>query len=266
MPKDLHFVDESTTVFVMSDEKGADGFVSDDEGSFAKDDEDVERRSRHSNAMSAPVTSAQRNRAMVSPPTSIQSTGSYMNELPVRGSTFQPPMMRDMNQQHSFVDNSNMHMAAQNAVPTASNPLTLDIVTSPHNSRRPSVFSDFGSPGGTNMYPQQWQNQGGPSAPDESTSMYAYSGQHTPMETTSFVPQGIPLNPNASFMTSSFDESAGSGYDSGQGGLFRSPDMNGANVGNGGFEFASDHTRGAMTNANHEMMHRHAMRGRQPHM
>mgnify|MGYP005988942821 CR=1 FL=1 len=207
-------------VYVMSDDKIADGFASDDEAAFVKDEDDVDMGGRHSKPLSSGSSAKGSNKTGASPVTTMPTGGSYMSELPVRGSSFQPPMMRDLGQQHGFVDNG-IQLPPQNAVPSNPNGLTLEIVTSPHDSRRPSVFSDFGSPGGT-IYPQSWQTGGNA---QDGSAVYSYSGQQTPLEASSFVSHGVSMNPSPSFMAPSFDETARSAYDQGTNSIFRPHDM-----------------------------------------
>ncbi len=230
----------------MAEDKVPESYGSEnDDGTFIKEDDEAEApRPKPSTANTTAVRPVVRTDAATL--SGLPEEG-FIGELPMRGSQFPPPMMNDLGSQHSFVDNGTMQVHGQNGVGSGGSSLTLDMVPSPHDvSRRPSVFSDFPSPGGGSLYAQQWQ----PGTNGQSGSpMYAYASQQSGMDTASFVSQGVPMNPNQSFMSnSSFDEGPPRpGYDTAQNGLFRTEDLSQNAVGQpSGYNYLSGDGRGAI--------------------
>ncbi|KAK3179416.1 hypothetical protein K4F52_009161 [Lecanicillium sp. MT-2017a] len=241
-------IDGSTEIYVMAEDKVPESYGSEnDDGAFMKEDEESEppgtKPTTTSTAAVRPVV-----RTDAATLSNMPGDG-FIGELPMRGSQFQPPMMNDMGSQHSFVDGGPMQVHGQNGVGSGGSSLTLDMVPSPspHDaSRRPSVFSDFPSPGGGNLYAQQWQ----PGTSGQSGSpMYAYGSQQQGMDGAPFVPQGVPMNANQSFMSnSSFDEGTSrQAFDATQSGLFRTDDLSQTAVGQAsGYNYLSSDGRGGM--------------------
>ena len=156
------------------------------------------------------------------PPPSSQgihdSHGSFMGDLPVRGTPFNPNILPgEMQPQaqaqaqtqphHSFVDSSAIAVNdPTGAMAAATGSLTLDMVQSPHdNSRRPSVFSEYASPGGTTMYAQPWQQPG--SGGPGSSAVYSFTPAQNGPAQGSFMGHGMPMNTSQSFMGGSFEGS-----------------------------------------------------------
>lgn len=230
----------------MAEDKVPESYGSEnDDGTFMKEDDESEppgtKPTTTSTAAVRPVV-----RTDAATLSNMPGDG-FIGELPMRGSQFQPPMMNDMGSQHSFVDGGPMQVHGQNGVGSGGSSLTLDMVPSPHDaSRRPSVFSDFPSPGGGNLYAQQWQ----PGTSGQSGSpMYAYGSQQQGMDGAPFVPQGVPMNANQSFMSnSSFDEGTSRhAFDATQSGLFRTDDLSQTAVGQAsGYNYLSSDGRGGM--------------------
>lgn len=219
----------------MAEDKVPESYGSDnDEASFTiKDEEDHElQRSKagagqgHSMAHAA-TTAASNGHGL--------HGGPFMGDLPVRGTPFHPPMIQtDMaSQQHSFVENGGLQVSDQGSVSGGSGGLTIDMVASPHDaSRRPSVFSDYASPGGGALYHQPWQpSSAGPS----SSSMYAYTGQQGGAPAPAFVGQAaVQLGAGPAFMAGSFEAPPRPDYDGGAaaaGAMFRAGDLQPAPVG-----------------------------------
>ncbi|KAJ6785044.1 hypothetical protein PWT90_11024 [Aphanocladium album] len=247
-------IDGTTEIYVMAEDKVPESYVSenDETGSFIKDDEDAEPTTKPATTMGGAMRPSLRTDAAT---LSGLSGDAFIGELPMRGSPFQPPMMNDMTPQHSFVDNGSM-VHGQAGVSATGSSLTLDLVPSPHGpSRRPSVFSDFPSPGGS-MYPQQWQASSNGS---NASPMYAYATQQPSMETGSFVSPGVAMDPNQSFMTS-FEDAPRPSYNTGQAGMFRQGDMPPASVAQtAGYNYVTNDGRGMMPqivdSANRTPMH-----------
>ncbi|GAB0135833.1 hypothetical protein EsDP_00004156 [Epichloe bromicola] len=216
-------IDGSTEVYVMAEDKIPDNYASDNEdGPFPKeeDDNDIPRPNK---------VNAQQQCVVQTPTTGPTATqplhgghGPFMSELPVRGNSYNSAMVpaEISNQPHTFVDNGGITVTDQTAV-TAPNPaLTLDMVSSPHDtSRRPSVFSEYASPVGNNMYGQQWQ-QSASTGPTQ-TPMYSYAPPQGNPPQASFINQTVPMNPNQTFMGSSFEEPGRPEYDANGPSMFR---------------------------------------------
>ncbi|KAG6006622.1 hypothetical protein E4U21_006844 [Claviceps maximensis] len=224
-------IDASTDVYVMAEDKIPDNYTSDNEdGPYSKEE--------NANDVSRPKASAQQ-QCVVSTPTTGPTTtqplhgahGHFMSELPVRGNSYSSAMMTAEipNQPHTFVDSGGITVTDQTAV-TAPNPaLTLDMVSSPHDtSRRPSVFSEYASPVSNNLYGQQWQQSG--SAGPTQTSMYSYTPPQGNPPQTSFISQTVPMNSGQSFMGNSFEESERPEYDTNGTSIFRTGDMSHASA------------------------------------
>ncbi|KAF4503882.1 hypothetical protein G6O67_008818 [Ophiocordyceps sinensis] len=219
-------IDDTTEVYVMAEDKLPENYASDnDDGSFIKDEEQP-----HDLQRSKPAAT----HCLVHTPTTAPANGHslhggpapYMGDLPVRGTPFHPPMIQtEMTpQQHSFVESVN----EQSAVSAGGGPLGLDLVASPHDtSRRPSVFSEYASPSGGNIYSQQWQQS---SAGSNAPSMYAYTAQQAPTQQPAFVNQTVQISPGQPFMTNSFEGSPRPEYDTNGNGIFRAADLTQAPV------------------------------------
>lgn len=251
-------IDGSTEVYVMSEDKVPENYPSenDEAGSFAKEEEDTEPTAKSSTPMGGSMRPSVRTDAATL--SGLPGPGdAFIGDLPMRGSQFQPPMINDMGPQHSYVDNGGMQVHGQAGVSATGSNLTLDLAPSPHDvSRRPSVFSDFPSPGGT-MYPQQWQASSNGS---NASPMYAYAAQQPNMEAGPFVSPGVSMDPSQSFMTAPFEEGPRPGYNTGQPGMFRSDEMSQANVAqSAGYNYVTSDGRGIMPqvvdNSNRSAMH-----------
>ncbi|KAG5922871.1 hypothetical protein E4U42_005184 [Claviceps africana] len=219
-------IDGSTDVYVMAEDKIPDNYTSDNEdGPFSKEE--------NGNDVARPKVSAQQQCVVPTPTTGPTTTqplhgghGSFMSELPVRGNSYNSAMMTAEipNQSHTFADNGRITVTDQTAV-TAPNPsLSLDMVSSPHDtSRRPSVFSEYASPVSNNLYGQQWQQSG--SAGSTQTSLYSYTSPQGNPPPTSFIGQTVAMNSAQSFMGNSFEESERPEYDANGTSMFRTGDM-----------------------------------------
>ncbi|KAG6021053.1 hypothetical protein E4U41_002632 [Claviceps citrina] len=235
-------IDEATEVYVMAEDKIPDNYASDNEdGPFPKEEP--------GNDVARPKVSAQQQQQCVvqtpttgPTPTSATATatatatttqplahgghGPFMSELPVRGNSYNSAMMTaEMSTQpHTLMDNGGITVTDQTAV-TAPNPaLTLDMVSSPHDtSRRPSAFSEYASPVANNLYGQQWQ-QAGSGGPTQ-TSLYSYTPPQGNPPQASFIGQAVQMNAGQSFMGNSFEESERPEYDPNGASMFRTGDM-----------------------------------------
>ncbi|KHO00667.1 Ydr124wp-like protein [Metarhizium album ARSEF 1941] len=220
-------IDGSTEVYVMAEDKLPENYASDNEDAvFPKDEEDHE--------LQRPKVNTQPHCIVHTPTTGPGSAqplhgghGPFIGELPVRGSSFNPSMLpADMasSQPHTFVDSSGITVTDQTSVTASGGSLALDMVASPHDSsRRPSVFSEYTSPGGSSLYAQQWQ-QPGSNGPGQA-SMYAYTPAQGNPQQTSFIGQGVPMNANTAFMGGTFEGSPRSEYDANGPPIFRTGDM-----------------------------------------
>ncbi|POR32148.1 Uncharacterized protein TPAR_07658 [Tolypocladium paradoxum] len=218
-------IDDSTEVYVMAEDKVPESYVSDnDDGSFIKDEEDHE----------VPRSKPAATHCVVHTPTTATANGHtlhggpgpFMGDLPVRGTPFHPPMIQTelAPQQHAFVESAGIPVNDQAAVNTGGGgAITLDMVASPHDSsRRPSVFSEYASPAGGSLYPQQWpQSSAGPNA----SPMYAYTAQQPAPQQPAFVNQTVQMSTGQPFMASSFEGSPRPEYDANGNPVFRAGDM-----------------------------------------
>lgn len=150
---------------------------------------------------------------------------AYMNDLPVRGSSYPPPMIPALPPaQHGFVEGGDISVTGQTQVHAAPNTsIALDMgVPSPHDgSRRPSTFSpagDYSGSNGTGLYAQQWQ-QG--SAAPSNPPMYTFNQQPANPPQGSFVSQTVPISQSQPYIPSSFDGLPRSGYDPSQTSIYR---------------------------------------------
>ncbi|EFY91333.1 Ydr124wp-like protein [Metarhizium acridum CQMa 102] len=219
-------IDGSTEVYVMAEDKLPENYASENEdGIFPKDEEDHE--------LQRPKVNTQHHCVIPTPTTGPGSAqtlhgghGPFIGELPVRGHSFNPSMLpADISSQpHTFVDSNGITVTDQTSVTAPSGPLGLDMVTSPHDtSRRPSVFSEYASPGGSNMYAQQWQ-QPGSTGPGQS-SMYAYTPTQGNPQQPPFIGQGVPMNASTPFMGGTFEGSPRPEYEANGPPIFRTGDM-----------------------------------------
>ncbi|KAG5970011.1 hypothetical protein E4U55_001879 [Claviceps digitariae] len=210
----------------MAEDKIPDNYTSDNEdGAFPKEE--------NGSDVSRPKVSAQQQCVAQTPTTGPTSTqplhgghGPFMSELPVRGNSYNSAMMTAeiSNQPHTFVDNGGIPVADQTAVTAPNSALTMDMVSSPHDtSRRPSVFSEYASPVSNNLYGQQWQQSG--SAGPTQTSLYSYTSPQGNPPQTSFISQTVSMNTGPSFMGNSFEESERPEYDTNGSSMFRTGDM-----------------------------------------
>ncbi|KID89318.1 Ydr124wp-like protein [Metarhizium guizhouense ARSEF 977] len=221
-------IDGSTEVYVMAEDKLPENYASENEdGNFPKDEEDHE--------LQRPKANTQHHCAVQTPTTGPGSAqtlhgghGPFTGELPVRGHSFNPSMLpADIpSQPHTFMDSNGITVTDQASVTAPSGPLALDMVTSPHDtSRRPSVFSEYASPGGGNMYAQQWQQpQPGSTGPGQG-SMYAYTPTQGNPQQPPYIGQGVPMNPNTPFIGGSFEGSPRPEYEANGPPIFRTGDM-----------------------------------------
>lgn len=214
--------DGSTEVYVMAEDKMPESYPSDNEDAgFIKDEEehDASRpKLPNTQALPHPASSTEPSSA-----TSIRGP-TFLNDMTVRANAFPQPMMAELpQQQHAFVEGSSMPVHSGQPVTSATTgSIGMDMVPSPHDaSRRPSVFSDYASPGG-NLYSQQWPQASTTAA---GSSMYSYSQQQTTAQPTPFVASGVSMTPSQPFIASSFEAAHRSEYDQNGNALFRSGDM-----------------------------------------
>jgi hypothetical protein len=179
-----------------------------------EDDQDIIRSK--SAALSATPTSEQ------SPAGNLQA-GPFISDLPMRPQFAHPIIPELPTQAHQFVEGPGMGVQSQQSVNPANGNMPLDMVQSPHDtSRRPSIFSDYASPGTNGIYPQQWQ----PGSSTANTSpMYAYTTTQTNSTQPSFVNHGVPLNQGSAFMGTSFEGSPRPSYDGGSNPMFRANEL-----------------------------------------
>ncbi|KAM0472670.1 hypothetical protein ACHAPX_008631 [Trichoderma viride] len=219
-------IDGTTEVYVMAEDKMPESYASDPEDAgFIKDEEDHDvSRSKPPVSQALPHPASEPSSA-----TSIRGP-AFINDLTARANTFPQSMISEIpSQQHAFVESNTLSVHSGQPVPTATTAaaaatgnLTLDLVATSHDaSRRPSVFSDYASPGG-NLYSQQWPQA---SAATSGSSMYQYSQQQTAAQPATFVGSGVPITPGQPFMPSSFDAPHRSEYDPNGNAIFRSGDL-----------------------------------------
>lgn len=215
----------------MAEDKVPENYASDNEdGPFPKEEEDHELQ--RAKASSQPHCVVQ---TPTTGPASAQPLhaghGPFIGELPVRGTSFNPGILpAEMSSQpHTFVDSNGITVTDQAAVTAPNGALTLDMVTSPHDtSRRPSVFSEYASPGGNSLYAQQWQ-QPGSTGPTQSP-MYAYTPAQSNPQQPPFMGQAVPMNASQPFMGGTFEGSPRPEYDANGAPIFRAGDMSHTSV------------------------------------
>jgi hypothetical protein len=205
-------IDGSAEVFVMADDRAPPPSESDNEDdSTVKREGGIETPRGNSTALSTDTTPEPRAAA------SIQAS-AYMNDLPLR-QQYAHPIVPDLSGQgHHFVEGTGLTAQSQQPVNHGAGGMPMDLVQSPQDaSRRPSIFSDYASPG-TSMYPQQWQ-------PSSSTGNYAYSATQPSNAHPPFVNHGMPLNQGPTFMSPGFEGSSRAGYDGAGGSMFRANEL-----------------------------------------
>ncbi|PHH69538.1 hypothetical protein CDD82_7697 [Ophiocordyceps australis] len=239
-------IDDSTEVYVMAEDKMPDNYGSenDDVTLIKTEDQPEVHRAKPQvthclgpTSTSAPATAHGLHSG---------SSGSFMGELPVRGTSFHaPPLLQTElgSQQHPFVE-STMPVGDQAAVSAGGGGLGLDLVASPHeSSRRPSVFSEYTSPGGGSLYTQPWQQAStGSNAP----SIYAYTPQPASAQQSAFVSQTVHMNPTPPFMTGSFESSPRAEYEANHGAIFRAGEMPQGSVSHQQGYYVSNDSRGGL--------------------
>ncbi|KOS18982.1 Uncharacterized protein ESCO_001154 [Escovopsis weberi] len=218
-------IDGSTEVYVMAEDKLAEpeSYTSEnEEAGVCRDDED------HGGPRSkpAPAQGLQHTATIENGPAPTLRGNAYLGDISVRNTQFAQPMMADMAaQQHSFVENGGISVhAAQPVTSAGASSMPLDLVASPHDNtgRRPSVYSEYASPG-TSMYPQQWSTPAtGASAPPP---MYPYAAQQAASQPASFVSQPVTMSSSQTFMSSPFEGSARSEYDPSANAMFRASEL-----------------------------------------
>lgn len=218
-------IDGATEVYVMAEDKVPENYASDnDDGAFGKEEDDLEMRPKVNTQIGVVQTPTA---ASASAPPAPGGHGPFIGDLPVRGTSFTPTMIpADMppSQSHSFVESGGITVTDHAVVTASSGPLTLDMVASPHDtSRRPSVFSEYASPVGNNMYTQQWPQA--PSAGPTQSTMYGYTQAPPNHQQAAFMSQAVPMNSNQPFMGGSFDGAPRSEYDGNGTPMFRAGDM-----------------------------------------
>lgn len=214
-------------------------------GSYGSDNDDGSLVKKEEGDVDAQVSkSASVTHCMVHTPTTTPAPGTnlapFMGDLPVRGTPFHAAVMQaEMTPQpHAFVEGGGMTVGDHAAVHAGAGALTLDLVASPHDgSRRPSVFSDYTSPGGGNLYAQAWQPG---STETNAPPLYAYTGQQTSSQPGGFIGQTMQVNAGPAFMTSSFEGSPRPEYDGNGTAIFRAGEMAPAAVGQQGYYVPSD--------------------------
>lgn len=216
----------------MAEDKVPENYASDNEdAAFPKEEDDHEVPRPKVNTQQQ---QQQQQHCVVQTPTTGPSSaqslhgghGPFIGELPVRGTSFNPTMLpADLaSQPHTFVDSSGITVTDQATVTAPNGALTLDMVTSPHDtSRRASVFSEYTSPGGSNIYAQQWQ-QTGSTGPGQA-SMYAYTPAPNNAQQPPFMSQSVPMNTNQPFMGGTFEGSPRPEYDANGAPMFRTGEI-----------------------------------------
>ncbi|TFB00902.1 Uncharacterized protein CCMA1212_007293 [Trichoderma ghanense] len=207
-------IDGSTEVYVMAEDKMPESYASDNEdATFIKDEDDHDGRSKPlaAQCLPHPTASEPSSASSIRPPT-------FLNNA------YAPPMIAEIPpQQHTFVEGGTMSVhSGQPVTTTAATNMALEMVPSPHDaSRRPSVFSEYASPGG-NLYSQQWP-QG--STTTNASTMYPYAQQQPPAQPAPFVASGVSITPNQSFIANSFEAPHRSEFDQNVNPIFRSGDL-----------------------------------------
>jgi hypothetical protein len=208
----------------MAEDKMPESYASDTEDTgFIKDEDDHDvSRPKAPSSQGLPHPTSEPSSA-----TSIRGP-TFINDMTVRANTFPQSLIPEIPpQQHTFVEGNAISVHNGQAVTTttaaaATGNLTLDMVPSPHDaSRRPSVFSDYASPGG-NLYSQQWPQA---STATNGSSMYQYAQQQTTAQPAAFVGSGVSMTPGQPFISSSFEAPHRNEYDQNGNPIFRSGDL-----------------------------------------
>jgi len=213
-------IDGAVEVYVLDNDRAPlDDHPSENDGnSLTRDEDEVNHspstRSATQGFLHTPGTGH-------SPATNPPHSGSFLNELPMRGSQQAPPppVLHDLggHHHHGFVEGG---MPVNGAAP-GTTAMGVDMVPGPQDaSRRPSVYSDYSSvSNGGGMYTQTWQPS--TSAPD-AQSLYAH--QANP-QTQAFV-QPVSVSHTQSYVPSTFVETMPrQGYDPNHGQMFRAGEV-----------------------------------------
>ncbi|KAK0759692.1 hypothetical protein N5P37_007880 [Trichoderma harzianum] len=212
-------IDGTTEVYVMAEDKMPESYASDnEEATYIKDEDDHEARSKPlaAQCLPHPAGSEPSSATSIRPPT-------FINDMTVRANAFPPSMITELPAQpHTYVEGGTMSVhSSQPVATTAATNIALDMVPSPHDaSRRPSVFSDYASPGG--MYSQQWPQA---STNTNASTMYPYAQQQTTTQSASFVGSGVSMTSNQTFIPNSFETPHRNEYDQTGAPIFRSGDL-----------------------------------------
>lgn len=203
----------------MAEDKMPESYASDNEdATFIKDEDDHDARSKPlaAQCLPHPTSSEPSSATSIRPPT-------FINDMTVRANAFPTSMIAEIPpQQHTYVEGGTMSVhSGQPVATTAAANIALDMVASPHDSRRPSVFSDYASPGG-NLYSQQWPQA---STTTNASTMYPYSQQQAATQPTPFVGSGVSMTANQPFIASSFEAPHRNEYDQNGNPIFRSGDL-----------------------------------------
>lgn len=172
----------------------------------SKDHEYVKVELHHPRAELNPSQGVMHNSTAEERNTAAMHSQSMLGELPMR--QFPSSMAPDMPSHHQggYVGANGMQLHGQGAVAAPGPGQGMDY------SRRPShTFSDYSSPVGGNIFPQQWPSG---SAAQNAPAAYAPFTQTTNGHPdTTFVGHGMSMNHNAPYLGQQFDQAPRPGYD-----------------------------------------------------
>ncbi|KAI2615444.1 hypothetical protein GGR54DRAFT_612544 [Hypoxylon sp. NC1633] len=222
-------IDASTVVYVMPNDRVAQGYVSDTED-VTPGREDVEHNPTSNSSSASPQRAsvpqtliAQAHSTEQSPTTQMSSDAFVGDMHPVRGNQYAQPILGpgpEMTAERPFAEPSSL--SSQASLHPTSNMSVPDMYSNSHDSRRSSMFtspSDYTNPATPNMYPQWQPGSTAPSNPPLYTFPPQPANTHQP-----FVGHtGVAMPQSQQFIgSSSFDGLPRASHDTHHGTLLRS--------------------------------------------
>ncbi|KAI1501260.1 hypothetical protein F5X99DRAFT_207262 [Biscogniauxia marginata] len=218
-------IDPTTTVFVMSDDRLSQGYMSDTEELGPIRDDNTDQNPTPISSSASPQRANQQQSLIPQTQSTDQSPShlpgdNFAGEMPVRGTQYSHQVLGSEigAERPGYVEGPNI--ASQPSLHPSNNMGLHDIYPPQHeSSRRSSMYtspSDFASPATPSLYPQ-WQSSAAPS----SSSLYTFPPQ-TASAHPPFVGQpGVPMAQNQQYMGGAFDGLARGSHDAHPGNVFR---------------------------------------------
>ncbi|KAI5928756.1 hypothetical protein F4810DRAFT_22710 [Camillea tinctor] len=218
-------IDGTTAVFVMSDDRLSQGYLSDTEELGPVRDDNTDQNPTPVSSSASPQRANQQQSLLAQAQSTDQSPNhlpgeNFAGDMPVRGTQYPHQVLgSEMGTERSgYVEGPNI--ANQPSIHPSNNLGLHEIYTGPAEpSRRSSLFtspSEYASPATPSLYPQ-WQGSTAPS----NSSIYTFPPQtanaHPP-----FVPQpGVSIAQSQQYIGAGFDGLQRSTHDTHHGSVFR---------------------------------------------